>query len=405
MLSGSFQQGMAKRQQKEAVQVWHNLKSKNTSGFAGKVVMSSLSRQLVAQINLAALRHNLDHARQYAQGAQVMAIVKADAYGHGLLRVLPALGEADGLGLIELSSAIALREQHYTRRLLLLEGFFSEEELQEISHHRIAIVVHHREQVAILERIKLKRSLEVFLKVNTGMNRLGVKPNEVAELSERLNASSTVAALRLMTHLGRGETKAGAEAPLAIFKEACQGLPYPRSIANSAGVLRYGDVGGDIVRPGLMLYGVSPLPNQTTAALDLQPVMSLRSELIAVQDVEVGQYVGYSDVFRAKRPTRIGVVACGYADGYPVTARNGTPVRVAGKRTTIVGRVSMDMITVDITDVPEAHIGSPVLLWGEGLPVEEIARWAGVIPYQLLCGVTSRVCFVTTEVGRIDFEL
>jgi alanine racemase len=385
--------------------VWHNLKSKNTSDFVGKVAMPSLYRQLVAQINLAALRHNLDRVRQCAQGAQVFAIVKANAYGHGLLRVLPALGEAEGLGLIELSAAVALREQHYTRRLLLLEGFFSEEELQEISHHRIAIVVHHREQVAVLERTKLKRSLEIFLKVNTGMNRLGVKPNEVAELSERLNASSSVAALRLMTHLGRGETKAGAKAPLAIFKEACQGLPYPRSIANSAGVLRYGDVGGDIVRPGLMLYGVSPLPNMTTTALGLQPVMSLRSELIAVQDVEAGQYVGYGDVFKTTRPTRIGVVACGYADGYPVTARNGTPVRVAGKRAAIAGRVSMDMITVDITDIPEARIGSPVLLWGEDLPAEEVARWAGVIPYQLLCGVTSRVRFATTEVGRIDFEL
>ncbi|MDR2710581.1 MAG: alanine racemase, partial [Burkholderiales bacterium] len=316
-----------------------------------------------------------------------------------------ALSDAEGLALLELDAAIALREKHYTRRLLLLEGFFSEEELQEIAHHRIAIVVHHRDQVAALERTGLKRSLEVFLKINTGMNRLGVAPDETTELCERLNASSAVAALRLMTHLGQAETKAGAEAPLAIFKEACQGFPYPRSIANSAGVLRYNDVGGDIVRPGLMLYGVSPLPDQTAASLDLRPVMSLRSELIAVRDVPAGQYVGYSDVYRTTKLTRIGVVACGYADGYPVTARNGTPVRVAGKLATLAGRVSMDMLTVDITDIPEARIGSPVQLWGEDLPVEEVARWSGTIPYQLLCGVTSRVRFVTTEVGRIDFEL
>ncbi|MDR0771232.1 MAG: alanine racemase [Burkholderiales bacterium] len=367
--------------------------------------MPSFSRQLVAQINLAALRHNLDRVRQCVQGAQIMAVVKADAYGHGLLRVLPALGGAEGLAVMELPAAVALREQRYTRRLLLLEGFFSEEELKEISHHRIAIVVHQREQVAVLEKARLKRSLEIFLKINTGMNRLGVSPDETAELCERLNACSSVAALRLMTHLGQAETAAGAEAPLAIFKEACQGLPYPRSIANSAGVLRYGDVGGDVVRPGLMLYGVSPLPEQTAASLDLQPVMSLRSELIAVREVEAGQYVGYGEVFRTARPTRIGVVACGYADGYPVTARNGTPVRVAGKEAPLAGRVSMDMLTVDITDIPEARIGSPVLLWGDGLPVEEVAHWAGVIPYQLLCGVTSRVRFVTTEVGRVDFEL
>jgi alanine racemase len=170
-------------------------------------------------------------------------------------------------------------------------------------------------------------------------------------------------------------------------------------------VLRFNDVGGDIVRPGLMLYGVSPLPNQMAASLDLRPVMSLRSELIAVQEVPVGQYVGYGEVFKTTRPTRIGVVACGYGDGYPVTVRNGAPVRVAGRWATIAGRVSMDLITVDITDIPEARIGSPVLLWGDDLPVEEVARWAGVIPYQLLCGVTSRVRFVTTEIGRIDFEL
>ncbi len=367
--------------------------------------MPPSSRQLVAQINLAALRHNLDRVRQCIGGAQIMGVVKANAYGHGLLRVLPALGEAEGLGLMELSAAVTLREQHYTRRLLLLEGFFSEEELQEISHHRIATVVHHRDQVAVLERAKLARSLEVFLKVNTGMNRLGVMPDEVAGLSERLNASPAVAALRLMTHLGQAETGAGSEAPLAIFKEACQGLPYPRSIANSAGVLRYADVGGDIVRPGLMLYGVSPLPKQTAASLDLRPVMSLRSELIAVQEVPAGQYVGYGDVFRTARPTRIGVVACGYADGYPVTACNGTPVRVAGRRAGLAGRVSMDMMTVDITDIPEARVGSPVQLWGDELPVEEVARWAGVIPYQLLCGVTPRVRFITTEIGKIDFEL
>jgi len=367
--------------------------------------MPTLSRQLVAQINLAALRHNLDRVRQCVQGAQIMAVVKANAYGHGLLRALPALGEAEGLALMELDAAITLREKHYTRRLLLLEGFFSQEELQEISQHRIAIVVHHRDQVAALEKSELTRSLEVFLKINTGMNRLGVEPNETAELCERLNASSAVAALRLMTHLGQAETKAGAEAPLAIFKEACQGLPYPRSIANSAGVLRYGDVGGDIVRPGLMLYGVSPFPNQTAASLNLRPVMSLRSELIAVRDVPEGEYVGYGDGYRTTRPTRIGVIACGYADGYPMTVRNGAPVRVAGKLATVAGRVSMDMITVDITEIPEARVGSPVVLWGEDLPIEEVARWAGVIPYQLLCGVTARVRFVTTEVGRVDFEL
>jgi alanine racemase len=362
-------------------------------------------RQLVAQINLSAVRHNLQRVRACAKSAQVLAVVKADAYGHGLFRILPALSDADGLALLELPMAVALREKNYSRRILLLEGFFSEQELELASQHRFAIVLHCKEQLDMLEKAKLARPLEVFLAINTGMNRLGFKPSETKDLVNKLSSMPGVAALRLMTHLGRAETMEGAADQLARFENACTGMPYPKSIANSAGVLRFNAIGGEIVRPGIMMYGSSPLPGRTAKTLGLQPVMTLRSELIAVQDVPAGEFIGYGEVFRTQRRSRIGVVACGYADGYPITAKNGTPVMVAGQRAQLVGRPSMDMLMVDVTEIPEANPGSPVTLWGEGLPIDEVARFAGTISYQIMCAVDERVKYVTGDIGKVDFEL
>jgi alanine racemase len=285
-----------------------------------------MARPLVAQINLAALASNLAVVRQRAAGAQVLAVVKANAYGHGLDRVLPALEDADGLALVELDAAVRLRDAHYTRRILLLEGFFEAGELPEIARRRLAVVVHNESQVAMLERAALARPLEVFVKVNTGMNRLGLAPRDVAPVCERLSRAPAVAALRLMMHFARADEDDGIERPLAVFEEACRNLPYPRSLANSAGVVRYGEVGGDIVRPGIMLYGATPFPYDTAAMLGLQPVMTLRSELIAVRDLAANESVGYGATYTASRAHRIGVVACGYADGYPRHAPNGTPV-------------------------------------------------------------------------------
>src|SRR5207248_11610542 len=221
-----------------------------------------MSRPLLAQINLAALSANLARARELAAGAQVLAVVKADAYGHGLMRVLPSLEQADGLALLELDAAVALRERHYTRRILLLEGFFEARELTEIAQRRLAIVDHNLEQVAMLEHATLARPLEVFVKVNTGMNRLGLAIRDVAGVCERLSRSAGVAALRLMTHLARAEDDDGIKEPLDAFESACKGLPYPRSIANSAGVIRFSEVSGDIVRAGYMVYSATPLPHQ-----------------------------------------------------------------------------------------------------------------------------------------------
>jgi alanine racemase len=364
-----------------------------------------MSRPLYAQVNLTALRANLARTREKAPGAQVFAVVKADAYGHGLTRVLPALEDADGLALVELDAALSLRERHYKRRILLLEGFFDEDELPEIAQGRLAIVIHDPEQVRILEDAVLARPLEVFVKVNTGMNRLGFRPADVAAVCHRLASAPAVAAIRLMTHLACADEDEGLKGPLARFETACRGLPYPRTIANSAGVIRYSEVGGEIVRPGIMLYGGSPFLYDTADMLGLRPVMTLRSRLIAVQNLAADESVGYGATYTATRAHRVGVVACGYADGYPRHAPQGTPVLVCGRKVPMTGRVSMDMVTVDLSEVPAARVGSPVVLWGEGLPVDDVATAASTVGYELMCGVTARVPFVTSSVATLDLEV
>src|SRR5208283_1195719 len=272
-------------------------------------------------------RANLACVRKHVADAQLLAVVKADAYGHGLRRVLPALSDADGLALLELDAAVTLREQHYARRILLLEGFFEAQDLPEIAARRLAVVVHHWEQVKMLEgAASLPRPLEVFVKVNTGMNRLGFRPADTHAIVDRLSHAPSVAVLRLLTHLARAEEEEGLRAQLDLFEEACTGLPYPRSVANSAGVIRYREVGGEYVRPGIMLYGSSPLPYDTAEMLGLRPVMTLKSALIGIQDLKPNESVGYGGTYTAARAMRIGVVACGYADGYPRHAPNGTPL-------------------------------------------------------------------------------
>ena len=352
-----------------------------------------MTRPLVAQLDLDALAANVARARAYASGARLLAVVKANAYGHGLLRVLPALQAADGLALIELDAAVRLREQGEAREILLLEGFFEPSEVPVLAEQRLSSVVHAVDQVAILERARLARPLDVWLKVNTGMNRLGVAPAEVKSLAARLARTPNVASIGLAMHFARADEDDGLADAMARFDAACAGLPYPRSLANSAGVVRYAETGGDVVRPGIMLYGATPFADRTAASLGLAPVMTLRAKLIAVQTLAAGERVGYGGTFTARAPTRIGVVACGYADGYPRHARNGTPVLVEGVRCAMAGRVSMDMVTVDLAPVPHASVGSDVVLWGEGLPVDDVASAAGTVGYELLCAVAPRVPF------------
>ena len=361
-------------------------------------VFQPAARPIKAVLNLAALAHNVARAKALAGPARVYGVVKANAYGHGLSRVLPAHGAADGLGLLELEAAIYLRALGWRKPILLLEGFFDARELDAITEHQLSIVVHHDAQLDALAHLEAARRLDVFVKINTGMNRLGFPAARLAHVVTRLRALGCVRTLTLMTHLASADEADGIAEPLALFRRVADGMDLPVSIANSAGVFRYHEIGGDVVRPGIMLYGSSPFATEagTAAKLQLRAVMSLRSRIIAVQHVERGDRVGYGGAHRVERGGRIGIVACGYADGYPRHAPTGTPVLVDGQRAAIAGRVSMDMIAVDLTPFPDSGEGAEVELWGAALPVDDVAAAAGTISYELLCGVTQRVPFEVT---------
>lgn len=354
-----------------------------------------------ATINLEALRHNLQLARQRAPAAKLWAVVKANAYGHGLERLLPALGSADGLALVEIDAAVRLRERGWSGPLLLIEGFFDEKDLALFVRQRFTAVVHAQWQLQMIERTPLEAPLDVYLKVNTGMNRLGFRPDAVPAALERLRLSGKVGSLTLMTHFADADGERGVAQALSAFDAAAPaGVSLPRSAANSAALLRFPETHFDWVRPGILLYGGSPFgwdagggssAQQSAEALGLQPVMTLQSAILAVQSLTPGERAGYAGLFEARRPSRIGIVALGYADGYPRHAPVGTPVLVEGKRTVSAGRVSMDMIFVDLTDLPEAGIGSRVTLWGEGLSADEVADCAGTVSYELFCALSARV--------------
>jgi alanine racemase len=350
-----------------------------------------MPRPIRATFDLAAFAHNLGVARTRAGHARIWAVVKANAYGHGLARALRALDAADGFALLDLDRAVQLRDAGVRRPILLLEGFFAPQDLDPIAAHALSTVVHSPEQIAMLESVRLPARLSVVLKVNTGMNRLGIPPAAMRQTVDRLKAATSVADITLMTHFADADGPGGVAEQLARFESAAAGLAFPRSLANSAALLRYPQTHGDWVRPGIMLYGCSPFADESAAALGLAPVMTLTSELIAVRQLAPGDRVGYGGTFAADQAMRIGVVACGYADGYPRHAPTGTPVLVDGRRTRIVGRVSMDMLTVDLAGIPGARVGTPVTLWGQGLSCDEVAAAAGTVSYELLCALAPRV--------------
>ena len=353
-----------------------------------------MSRPLFTTIHSAALRHNLSVVRRHAPASKVLAVIKANAYGHGLLRAVAALADADGYALLELEAAVRLREAGYRQRIVLLEGFFDPEELPLLVRHRLAAVIHCQEQVAALDGLAPGAKLDVLLKVNTGMNRLGLPPDRVAAACDRLRRNPGVGAITLLTHFANADDARGVAWQMERLRELPNGDALPRSFANSAAILRYPETHADWVRPGIMLYGCSPFPESIGGEAGLTPAMTLESQIIAVRDLQPGDTVGYGGMFRAERPRRIGIVACGYADGYPRHAPNGTPVNVAGRTTGTVGRVSMDLLCVDLADIPEARPGTRVVLWGEGMPVERVAQAAGTVGYQLLCALAPRVRIV-----------
>jgi len=362
------------------------LNSGESVGYA-----SAMPRPIRATIRAGALRHNLQAARDAAGGARIWAVVKANAYGHGLERAARALAQADGFALLDFQEAARLRLAGVTKPILMLEGFFQPLDVNLLFKYGLTPVIHNVEQVELLKHLDFPSALDLYFKVNSGMNRLGFGVDEVRVNYNTLRLIPGVREITLMTHFADAEGEEGIHAQLRWFNEMTNGLEAPRSLANSAALLRFREAREGWVRPGIALYGCSPFPDWSAAGIGLQPAMTLASELIAVQNLAPGERVGYGFGFEADKPMTIGVVACGYADGYPRHAPTGTPVLVKGQRTRLLGRVSMDMLCVDITDIEEAYIGTPVTLWGEGLPAEEVAAAAGTVAYELLCALAPRV--------------
>lgn len=347
-----------------------------------------------AVVDTGALRHNLRQVRHAAPGSRVMAVIKANAYGHGLVPAAQALADADGFAVARLGEGLALRAAGLTNRILLLEGVFSAEQLAAAAQARFELMVHSFEQLELLEALAGDTQVTAWIKVDSGMNRLGFRLDEFGAAYERLRRNEHVHAdPALVTHLACADDRRDPQTrrQLEAFAAATAGLAGARSIANSAGVLAWPTARADWVRPGLMLYGASPFPGGTGVELGLRPAMTLRTQVIAVKHVPAGETVGYGGSWTALRDTRMAVVAAGYGDGYPRAADSGTPVQIGGQRAPLVGRVSMDMLTVDVTDLPVVAVGDPVVLWGSEIPVEEVAARAGAIAWDLLCGVSERV--------------
>lgn len=353
-----------------------------------------MTAQAQARVDGIALHANLARVRQLARGARVMAVIKANAYGHGITNVARALADADALAVARMSEAVAVRDAGSSARVLLLEGVMTASELDLAARYQFDVVVHRQDQIEMLRAYNGSVTFRVWLKIDTGMNRLGFKEGEARAAWEALRATQCVQQpVTLMTHLACADDPmdTSAAAQVRLFEQITAGWPGERSIANSAGILSLPSSHGDWVRPGLMLYGASPVAKRSSADLGLAPVMTLWSKVIAVKNVGAGERVGYGGTWQAPCPTRLGIVAAGYGDGYPWRLPSGTPVLIHGQRVPMVGRVSMDMIAVDLGIGSGVAVGDEAVLWGPGLGVEELAHSIGTIPYELLCGISQRV--------------
>lgn len=358
-----------------------------------------VGRPIQARINRSSFLHNLNRVRELAPDSQVLCAIKANAYGHGLTSAAHILGDADALGVAGIDEALQLREAGLQTPIVLLEGIFHPSELVLVIRHKLTVVVHQSEQLEMLLAGPSSTSIQVWLKVDTGMHRLGFLPEVVFEVSERLQQCEHLKLMGYMTHLASADERKDAytKQQLETFFSATRGMPGMHSIANSAGILAWPDSRTDWVRPGIMLYGVSPFTGGRAADEGLLPVMTLQSEVIAVNHYRKGDAVGYGGSWICPEDMSVGVIAAGYGDGYPRHARQGCPVLINGKRAPLIGRVSMDMITVDLRQHPAIKRGDPVILWGEGLPVEEVAEAADTIAYELLCHISARVPFIEVE--------
>jgi alanine racemase len=353
-----------------------------------------MGRTAEALIDPAALSHNLSRVREAAPGTRVMAVVKADAYGHGIATAVQALAGADAFAVACLSEAVRLRELAVTRPIVALQGLTDPGQVDAFAEQRIEPVVHQPWQLEALESARPPRRLRVWLKIDTGMNRLGFAPEQARTVWERLRVCQAVEGPPgLMTHMAnaddRGDTVTGRQ--LALFEQATRGIEAERSLANSGCILGWPQSRADWVRPGIMLYGVSPFVDTMGAEHGLRPAMTLRTRLVAVSRRLRGDRIGYGGTWECPEDMPLGIAAIGYGDGYPRHAASGTPVLVAGREAPLVGRVSMDMLAIDLREVPGAAPGAEVVLWGEGLPVERVATAADTIAYELLCSVSGRV--------------
>jgi alanine racemase len=361
-----------------------------------------MSRTTVATIHLGALRHNLARVRELAAGAQVMAVVKADAYGHGLERVARALnGDAEAFAVAAIADGLRLRAAGHRQRIVVLSGPDNAADIIEMQRLRLDASIHHESQLPWLAQADPTRGpLRVWLKIDTGMHRLGFPAERAKAVYAQLAAMPAVDAdIGLMTHFSASEDFGGDDtaAQIARFEQATAGLPGPRALSNSAAVLGWPDARGDWVRTGGVLYGLSVVEGKSGADFGFRPAMTLSTRLVAVNRTGRGERVGYNGIYTCPQDMNVGVAAIGYGDGYPRSAEAGTPVLIHGRRAPLIGRVSMDLITIDLRDIPEAQVGDRVVLWGEDLPVETIATHAGTISYDLTCGMTRRVLFVEDE--------
>ena len=351
-----------------------------------------MPRPIRATISTTAIAHNLTVAKRHAGSAKVWAVLKANAYGHGVERAARACAAADGFAVLDFLEALRLRAAGVTKPILMLEGFFDRTDLELLPKHGLTPVIHNAAQVEMLKGTTLAGPIDVYLKVNSGMNRLGFGVEGMRPAYNAIRMHPQVRDVTFMTHFADADGSGGVKAQMAWFEELARPFEVKtRSLANSAALIRYPQARADWVRPGIMLYGCSPFADQTAAQLGLKPVMTLASEIIAMHQLQRGERVGYGFSYEAVGEMTLAVVACGYADGYPRHAPTGTPVLVNGKRARLVGRVSMDMITVDVSAIPDARIGSPVTLWGDGLPVDEVGAAAGTLSYELLTKITARV--------------
>lgn len=360
-------------------------------------------RPAKAYINLPALRHNLGIAKALAPNSKLLAIVKANGYGHGICRVAQQLSGADGFGVASMDEALQLRQKGFLHRIVLLEGLFSETELPLLAQNRLDVVIHSEHQLQWFLNYQTSAVLNVWLKVDTGMHRLGFSTEQLPSVIQKLEQNLNHFTIHVMSHLASADSLSDSAVSftnnqIKSFNKITKAVEFPKSLLNSAGLQNYTQFSYDWVRPGILLYGVGQPKEAVEQLFRLKPVMRLESEVISMKWIKSGESVGYGNAWKAPKETHIAVIAIGYGDGYPRQAKTGTPVLINGHRVPLVGRVSMDMITVDITEYSEhIAIGSVATLWGDRLSIDEIAQCSQTISYELLCGITSRVPMIEIQ--------